>query len=144
MGRGRRKTEALVRFVAKLIVGKLDPEAPFRSFLIFSKVLEHTNYLTVARFVNDGLKVLWPNTRSVQEEKVLVLYSDAASYMIKATTTLKVFYQNLIHFTCMTHGLQHVAEVVITNFPYVNKLISSTTIFCESPTTCAMLQKSVA
>jgi hypothetical protein len=53
----------LGRFVANLIVGKLDPEAPSKSFLIFSKVLEHTNHSTVARFVNDGLKVLWTNVR---------------------------------------------------------------------------------
>jgi hypothetical protein len=87
-------------------------------------VLEHTNHSTVARFVNDGLKVLWP--KSLQEEMVLVLYSDAAAYMPKAATALKVFYQNLIHFTCMAHGLQRVAEEVRSNFPDVNKLISST------------------
>jgi hypothetical protein len=126
-------TDALRRFVANLIIGKLDPEAPCRSFLTFS---------TVARFVNDGLKVLWP--QSVQEEKVLVLYSDTAAYMPKAVTALKMFYQNVIHFSCMAHGLQHVAEEVRSNFPDINKLISLTKIFCESPTTCAMLQKPVA
>jgi hypothetical protein len=52
---------------------------------------------------------------------VLVLYSDAAAYMLKAATALKVFYQNLIHFTCMAHGLLRVAEEV--TFP------SSTNLF---------------
>jgi hypothetical protein len=53
-------TDVLGCFVAKLIVGKLDPEAPCRSFQIFSKVLEQTNHSTVARFVNNGLKILRP------------------------------------------------------------------------------------
>jgi hypothetical protein len=102
--------------------------------------MEHTNHATVARFVKDGLKVFWP--KSLHEEKVLVLYSDAAACTLKAATALEVFYQNLINFTCMTHGLLRVAEEVRSNVPDVNKLISSTTkSFCESPTTCAMLQK---
>jgi hypothetical protein len=52
--------------------------------------------------------MLWP-TR-VREEKVQILYSDCVAYMVKATTVLKVFYPNLIHSTCLAHGLQHVAE----------------------------------
>jgi hypothetical protein len=84
------KTDALGRFVANLIVGKLDPEAHSKSFVIFSKVFENTNHSAVARFVKDGLKVMWPH--SVQEEKMLVSYSDAADYMLKAATALKVFY----------------------------------------------------
>jgi hypothetical protein len=95
-------------------------------------VLEHTNHSTVAQFVNDGLKVLWP--QSIQEVKVLLLYLDAAAYMLKATTALKVFYQNLIHFTCMAHGPQRVVEEVTSNFPDVNKLISSRKkVFMKAP-----------
>jgi hypothetical protein len=75
---------------------------------------------------------------------VLVLYSDAAACTLKVVTALKMFYQNLINFIYMTHGLQLVAEEVRRNFPDVNKLISSKKCFCESPTTCAMLQKSAA
>jgi hypothetical protein len=59
------------------------------------------------------------------EEKVLIFYSDAAAYKLKAATALKVFYPNSIHFTCLAHGLQPVAEVR-TKFLQVNKLISMT------------------
>jgi hypothetical protein len=76
---------------------------------------------TVARSVNDGLKVLWPT--GVHKEKVLILYS-AATRMLKAETALKLFYPNFIHFTCLAHGLQCVAEEVRAKFPQVNKLIS--------------------
>jgi hypothetical protein len=64
--------------------------------------------------------------------------------MLKAATALKVFYQNLINFTCMAHGLKRVAEEVRSKFPDISKLISPINSFCESPTKCAMLQKSVA
>jgi hypothetical protein len=77
--------------------GELDVEVPCNPHLICSKVLHHTNHSTAARFVNDGLKVLWP--AGVHEKKVLILYPYAAAYMLKAATALKVFYLNLIHFT---------------------------------------------
>jgi hypothetical protein len=51
------------------------------------------------------LKVLWP----VGVHVVLILYSDAVAYMLKAATVLKVFCPNLIHFTCLAQGLQRVA-----------------------------------
>jgi hypothetical protein len=82
--------------------------------------------------VNDGLTVLWPT--GVHEEKVLILHSCAAAYMLKAATALKVFYPNLIHFTCLAHGLQCVANEGIANFPQVNKLISTTKkVFLKAP-----------
>jgi hypothetical protein len=67
-------------------------------------------------------KVLWPT--AVHEEKVLILYSDAAAYMLKAANaSLKVCYPHLIHFICLVHGLQHIAEEVRAKIPHVNKLI---------------------
>jgi hypothetical protein len=80
--------------------------------------------------VNDGLKVLWP-TRV--HEKVLILYSDAAAYMLKAATALKVFYPNMIYFTYLAQGLQSVAEEVRAKFPPVNKLISMTKMCLKFP-----------
>jgi hypothetical protein len=38
------------------------------------------------------------------EEKVLILYSDSAAYMLKAATTLKGFCPNSIHFTGLMDG----------------------------------------
>jgi hypothetical protein len=89
-------TDPVGRFIANLVAGKLDIEVPSNPHLIHSTVLHHTNHFTVARLVNDRLKVLWPTVH----EKVLILYSDAAAYMLKAKIALKVFYPNLIHFTC--------------------------------------------
>jgi hypothetical protein len=68
--------------------------------------------------------MLWPT--EVHKEKVLILYSDGVAYVLKAATPLKVFYDNLIYFTCLGHGLQYVAEDVRAKFLQVNKLISVT------------------
>jgi hypothetical protein len=53
-------TDSVVRFIANIVAGKLDIEVPSNTHLICSKVLHHTNHSTVARYVNDGLNVLWP------------------------------------------------------------------------------------
>jgi hypothetical protein len=82
--------------------------------------------------VNDRLKMLWPT--GVHEKKVLILYSDSAAYMQKAANALKIFYLNLIHFTCLAHVLQHVAEEDRATFLQVDKFISMTKIlFLKAP-----------
>jgi hypothetical protein len=106
----------------------LDIEVSSTPHLICSKVLLHISHSTVARFANDGFKLLWP--AGVHEEKVLFLYADDAAYLLKSTNALKVFYLNFFHFTCPAHRLQHVAGEVTANFPQVNKLIS---MFLKAP-----------
>jgi hypothetical protein len=96
-------TDCVCRFIANLVAGKLDTEVPSNPHLVCSKVLHHSNHSTVARFVNDGPKLLWP--ARVHEEKVLILYSDAAAYMLQVATALKVFFLHLINFTCLAYGL---------------------------------------
>jgi hypothetical protein len=46
--------------------------------------------------------------------------------MLEAAIALKVFDPNLIHVTCLAHGLQRVAEDIRAEFPQMNKLISIT------------------
>jgi hypothetical protein len=52
--------DSVGRFVANLVAGNLGIEVPSNPHLICFKVLHHTNHSTIARFVNDGLKVLRP------------------------------------------------------------------------------------
>lgn len=52
--------------------------------------------IVVARFVIDGLKLL-----GVNDGKVLLIFSDAALYMVKTGQSLAVFYPNLIHVICV-------------------------------------------
>jgi hypothetical protein len=61
--------DSVGRFIANIVAGKLDTEVPSNPHLICSQVLYHKNHHTVARFMNDKIKVLWPT--GVHEEKVL-------------------------------------------------------------------------
>lgn len=46
--------------------------------------------------------------------------------MVKAGTSLKAFfYKNLVHVTCLTHGLNIVAEEINCQFPLVNTLVKN-------------------
>jgi len=107
------------RYVVNLLVGILKSNYPTHSFLLTCKVLNKTNHSTVARFVNDGLKLLWPLRGN--DEKVLLMLSDATPYMVKTGQSLAVFYPNLIHVTCVAHMLNRVAERVREMYPDVNK-----------------------
>ncbi|KAF0760196.1 DUF659 domain-containing protein [Aphis craccivora] len=120
------------RFIANLIIGVLHREKATRSYLISCKELSKTNHSTVTRFVNDSLKILWPTGGN--DDKVLLLLSDAAPYMVKSGDVLKVLYPNLIHVTCLAHGLNRVAEKVRDMFPNVNKLVNNIKkIFLKAP-----------
>lgn len=126
-------TDTAGRYVANLIVGKLcEAEEPPTPHLLACKQLPKTNADTIARFVNNGLRILWSNGDN--DEKVLLLVTDAAAYMLKAGGSLKCFYPNLIHLTCFAHGMNRVAEKIREYFPNVNKLISSVKkVFLKAP-----------
>ncbi|KAF0709396.1 DUF659 domain-containing protein, partial [Aphis craccivora] len=68
------------KYIANFIVGKLNVDSPSKSYLLASKVLEKTNNNTIAKFVNDCLRVLWPEEGN--DEKVVLMLSDAAPYMV--------------------------------------------------------------
>lgn len=117
-------TDICGRYVANMLVGVLsDTEAPI-SYFVHSAVLDKTNHSTIARFINDGLTLLYtPNP--VKSESLKLMLSDAAAYMIKAGQALQVFYPNLLHFTCMAHAMNRVAELVRLEYHMVNKLINN-------------------
>jgi hypothetical protein len=69
--------------------------------------------------VNDGLKLLWP--LGGNDEKVLLMLSDAAPCVVKTGRSLKVFYPNLIHVTRAAHMFNRVAENVREMYPDINK-----------------------
>lgn len=132
-----------------MIIGELSDAKPGKSFLLSSKPLIATNSTTVARFINDSLGssilpinvywfnvyflgILWPN--GLKYNKVKLLLSDSAAYMLKCGRDLKIFYPDLIHFTCLAHGLNLVCETVRNNFENVDGLISNVKkIFIKAP-----------
>lgn len=123
-------TDSCGRYIANLIVGKLTKE-PAVPHLVACKILEKTNYSTVARFINDSIKSLFPDSSA--DEKICIFVSDAAPYMVKAGQSLQTFYP-LLHITCLAHGLHRLAEEIRQNYGNVNKLISSTKkVFLKAP-----------
>jgi len=116
-------TDLKGRYIANLLVGVLKNDMPTQPYLISFKELDKTNHSTVSRFINNSLKTLWP--LGGHDEKVLLMLSDAAPYMVKTGDVLKVFYPNIIHTTCLAHMLNRIAEKVREIYPNVNTLINN-------------------
>lgn len=115
-------TDTCGRYIANLLVGILNAGCAGQSYLIASQELGRTNNLTITRFVNDALiKFYLPH--AVPSDKILLMLSDAAAYMVKSAQNLKIFYKNLVHVTCIAHALNRVAEEIRYEFPDINALI---------------------
>jgi hypothetical protein len=71
-------TDSVGRLIANIVAGKLGIGFLYPNLICF-KVLNHTNHFTVARFVNDGLKMRW---HTGVNEKVPILYSVVSYYKL--------------------------------------------------------------
>lgn len=116
-------TDSNGRYVANVIIGTLEIDCPGEIMLLTSEVLEKVNHSTIAKLFDRSMALLWPN--GVQHDDVLLFVSDAAPYMVKSASVIKVFYSKMVHITCLAHGLHRVAEEVRNMFPKVDKLISN-------------------
>lgn len=119
-------TDTEQRYIANFIFGILDGthEEKNKCYLLNIAQLEEVNASTIAAFYADSLQLLWPS--GIQYNKVLLVVTDAASYMLSAMSALKVLYPKMLHLTCFAHGLHRIAEFVRSEFTLVNKLISTT------------------
>uniref|UniRef100_A0A6P7FYT2 Uncharacterized protein LOC114334130 n=1 Tax=Diabrotica virgifera virgifera TaxID=50390 RepID=A0A6P7FYT2_DIAVI len=120
--------------MANFLIGCLNKSAPGKYYLIACKQLDKVNHVTMVRFINDTfMNFFLPEI--VPTNKILLMVSNAASYMVKAgQQLLKVLYPNLVHVTCLAHGLNRVVEEIRNSFPTVNSLISNVKkIFLKSP-----------
>ncbi|KAL4098928.1 hypothetical protein QTP88_023441 [Uroleucon formosanum] len=125
-------TDARGLYIANLLVGVLNKDYAGRPYLLASKQLNKTNNETISQFINDSLKLLWTDVG--MERRVLLLLTDAAQYMVKSGKSLKLFYSNMIHVTCIAHACNLIAEKVRELFPNINILINNgKKIFLKSP-----------
>lgn len=65
------------------------------------------------------------HSSDVDKKNVFLSVTDSAPYMNSAMNSLKVLYPNMIHLTCLAHGLHRVAEFIREKFDNVNTLISN-------------------
>lgn len=138
-------TDSQKRYVASFLIGKLDSERFHAPYLSNCAFLKKADSSTMARFINDSLRMLWPNFDS---SLLKVFVSDAAPYMVKCGKDLKVFYPDMNHITCIAHGVHRVAETVRYMFDDINDVISNVKqVFLKAPSrleiweeTCPNLQ----
>lgn len=123
------------RKVGNVVVGALENNeiVSKRCFLLACREISASNHVTMARLFNESLQLLWPI--GVKFDNVLLLLTDAAPYMKKAAEGLSVSFPNMIHVTCIVHGLHRVCEQVRALYPEVDKLISNgKKVFVKAPT----------
>ena len=116
-------TDCSGRYVANIVVGKLIEDKPSTNFLLACECLERTNASTIAQVFVKAMKLLWKD--DVQYERVLLMATDAARYMVKAAKSLQVLFPRMVHVTCAAHGLHRVSEFVRNLFPKVDRLVAS-------------------
>nr|XP_042895595.1 uncharacterized protein LOC122268878 [Parasteatoda tepidariorum] len=82
-------TDVTGRYVANVIVSVMDPFEKHKIFLLTSEQLPKTNSTTIAQLFTNALALLWPN--STKHERVLLFFTDAATYMKEVTRVLTSF-----------------------------------------------------
>lgn len=126
-------TDDVGRQVANVIVGALRNDNIGTQHLISSKCLDTTNNETITNTVTSALNELWGADHN-NHNKVLLLLTDGVGYMLKAGKKLKSTFPNLLHVTCLAHGLNRVAELVRKLYPNVDALIANVKkTFLKSP-----------
>ena len=94
----------------------------------------------MARLVNDTLRAM---DTYLDVNRVRVLLSDAAPYMLKCGKSLQIFFPRLLHLTCLLHGISLVCEKAMEAFPDVNRLIASVKmVFVKAPSRRAIYRES--
>lgn len=125
-------TNTAGRFIANVVVGAMKKETSTKAYLLEVRQLEKANHSAVSQLFTESLKLLW--NQELKYENVLLFVTDAAPYMIKAASVLKVLFPKMIHITCMAHGIHRVAETIRIEFPKVHQLISNVKkVFTKSP-----------
>jgi len=118
--------EAIIngRKIYSIIVGRLDGE-PSKPFLLdIMEISENPNNINAAQSLTDALQILWPER--LFYERVRLLLTDQASYMVKAGENLRQgLFPNILHITCICHALSRVCEEVKQCYPCADKVITN-------------------
>jgi hypothetical protein len=95
-----------------------------KPMLLLSKYIESANNFTVSQEFTNACAKLWPN--GIQYEKVILVVTDQASYMVKAFENLKTnLFHKLNHITCLAHSLNRVCDAIREKYSTANLFISS-------------------
>lgn len=122
------------------MVGALNSENPSNPLLLNVEHLQKTNLQTVAKALNDLLGILW--TDGIKHDRVVLLVTDAAPYMVKAARDLTILYIKMVHVTCIAYGLHRLAENVRERFEKADTLVNKVKkIFLKAPYRVQLLKE---
>lgn len=128
------------RYVCNVIVGLLHEDNYSKPYLLMCEELEKCNFQTIGKIFNDAMHLLWPS--GVKYEEVLLFVSDAAPYMVKSANSLTMLYPNLIHLTCLAHGIHRISECLRNEYSTVDKLIATIKkVFLKAPSRIIKLRE---
>jgi len=113
-------TDAAKRYVLNILVAPLTGE-PVQPMLLKMYNLDKTNSSTVMQCFNDACSKLWPE--GIKYDRVWMVLTDQASYMLSAFSNLKAMYSSLRHVTCIAHALHRVCEAVRVEYSKANNFI---------------------
>jgi len=116
-------TDAAKRYVLNILVAPLTGKL-VKPMLFKMYNLEKTNTysLTVMQFFNNTCSRLWPD--GIMYDRVRMVVTDQASYMLSAFSNLNQMYSNLRHVTSIVHALHRVCESVRVEYSKANDFIS--------------------
>jgi len=114
-------TDAKKRFVLNFLVAPLTGK-PVKPMLLKMYNLTSTNRTTVMQAFNDTCSYLW--TGNIRYDRVWLVLTDQASYMLSACSALKTLYNNLRHVTCIVHALHRVCESVRMEYTKANAFVA--------------------
>lgn len=114
-------TDRQMRYVLNILVAPLNGKQ-VKPMLLKTCFLNKTNNASVMQSFNNACVVLWPD--GIEYDRVWLVLTDQASYMLLAIANLKPMYSNLRHVTCIAHALHRVCEAIKDEYSYANEFLS--------------------
>ena len=106
------------KYINVLIGTLLNPQ---KTYLVETHVTtESVNNILITQVINDTM-----HSMNIHKNNLILIISDAARYMTKATDTLKILFPNVLHITCVLHLLHNCALKIKSAYPSIDNLISS-------------------
>lgn len=94
-----------------------------KPMLIRSTILEKTNAINVLHAINEAANLLYPGDEN-KYDKLWLILSDQAAYMIKLIKSLKPLYTKMNHVTCLAHAINRVCDKIQSQNQELNSFIS--------------------
>eukprot|EP00095_Tigriopus_kingsejongensis_P010695 snap_masked-scaffold1306_size49381-processed-gene-0.0 protein:Tk10695 transcript:snap_masked-scaffold1306_size49381-processed-gene-0.0-mRNA-1 annotation:"PREDICTED: uncharacterized protein LOC100902024" len=115
-------TDRQGRSMTAILASPLDGQSLDQPFMSDCVGIITANKVTLQQAVIKSLSKLFGD--KVDFNKLRVFLTDGAPYCIKAGLGLKSLCPNMLHITCLAHGVKRVAELARVTYPKANRLIS--------------------